>query len=442
MSNYSHEDFEADAECLYRHWLTVKTVESYEQLLDRCHGLFIEGRGDPQPAAALARMVASKWAEREFGLVINRCCYILINHWWWSPHGHEATAGLVNLLKAFPTSETDSDAVQRLQALVRQFTQSQQYAALDRWGWAAKEPPKTSHEVKSRPIGESINRYPMLYRHYLLEYDSGEWGLHVIKQRQAEREKQFEESLLRYTRRRSPASSRSSLLPNADNPTLLSEPELEAAIHQFAGKTADARTYQDAARLLIAKSNQAPTYQAFKQHLYEELTAFVRYAYRENNRDRPTDYDYGKHRFNDWLDERLRNILPEQDDRKPHVALRVQTCARLLDLLLDIPHNQRGHHFIFVDLTNNLGATFTVGLLLKIVLICYDGKPNLEAIKAHLAKRFAILFKHYEQKLSVQDGVNWLVDCLENWMVAASIHFGRSEVSMWKTLLTTRSNQD
>jgi len=81
---------------------------------------------------------------------------------------------------------------------------------------------------------------------------------------------------------------------------------------------------------------------------------------------------------------------------------------------------QRPHHFIFVDLITNLGATMTTVLLLKIVLLGRKVKPYLE-------KRFSILFNHYESVTI--DGIPWLVKFLENWNIASSIHFGSSDLS-------------
>jgi hypothetical protein len=448
MSSYSYDAFEADVECLYNHLQAIKKIEAQDNLVDRFQRLFVEGIGYPQPViqSAIYRIVESPWAEQQFNLILNRCFYILINYWWRLPSGREATADLVGLFENLPDRTSICLVIQRLRELVQQFTQSKEYAALQRWVWAAKEPANLKQETQTRPIGELIHRYPMLYPHYLLEYNSSEWGGYVIKQRQVEREQQFEDSLLQYARhrmrqsalRRSGDAARSPVLPEIENPTLLSDQALEAAIRQFAGKGIDSRTYRDAARLLMIKTSQAQTYVSFKRQLYTELTAFVREAYCLNHEGKRSNYDYGRHYFNNWLNEQLSHTLPEWDTLKLNASLRVRTCARLLDLLLDVPRDRATHHLIFIDLTTNLGATLTVGLLLKIVLLCYDEKRNLEAIKSHLASRFALLFKHYE--LSVRDGVNWLIDCLENWMIAVSIQFGKAGDSWWTTLVSKAPN--
>ena len=63
----------------------------------------------------------------------------------------------------------------------------------------------------------------------------------------------------------------------------------------------------------------------------------------------------------------------------------------------------------------------TIGLLLKLVLLCGKVKPYLE-------QRFSILFSHYEAL--AEDRVPWLVKSLENLQVAFSIHFGEADFSL------------
>ena len=82
-------------------------------------------------------------------------------------------------------------------------------------------------------------------------------------------------------------------------------------------------------------------------------------------------------------------------------------------------------HLQYIDLITYLGATKTVGLLLKLVLACSKIKPYLE-------NRFSILFSHYETV--TEEGVPWLIESLENLQVAFSIHFGKADFSLIKIL--------
>jgi hypothetical protein len=78
-----------------------------------------------------------------------------------------------------------------------------------------------------------------------------------------------------------------------------------------------------------------------------------------------------------------------------------------------------------MDLITNIGAVFTTGLLLKLVLICHKAKPLLES-------RLSILFNHYESTKC--KGIPWLVKSLESWNVASAIHFGKVDTSPLKFL--------
>jgi hypothetical protein len=92
----------------------------------------------------------------------------------------------------------------------------------------------------------------------------------------------------------------------------------------------------------------------------------------------------------------------------------VGTCRKLLNFLV-VESSQQPNHYIFCNLTANFGITPTIGLLLKIALICRQVKPYLE-------KRFSILFNHYEAY--TKDKVEWLVESLENLNIAFSSNFG------------------
>ena len=76
---------------------------------------------------------------------------------------------------------------------------------------------------------------------------------------------------------------------------------------------------------------------------------------------------------------------------------------------------QQPHHFVFLDLSSNIGVTRSIGLLLKIVLICRKVKSDLE-------KRFSILFNHYAT--FPRDKVSWLVESLENLNIAFGLNWG------------------
>jgi hypothetical protein len=220
-------------------------------------------------------------------------------------------------------------------------------------------------------------------------------------------QQQFERDLARYAAHKLiGGSTLTTSSPEADkrslrNPTLLSDRQLDRALQQFGGKIDGSNTYRDLAQHFVTYSRQTRTYQNFKTDLYDYLTASI-------------DTKYGKSQFNQRLYTYVHNIFSDHDEEELNDILLVGTCRRLLNFLV-VESPQRLNHAVFVDLTGNLGMTTTIGLLLKIVLICRNVKPYLE-------RRFAILFNHYEA--CARDGVTWLIEALENLNVAFSINFG------------------
>ncbi|UBF26194.1 hypothetical protein K9N68_32555 [Kovacikia minuta CCNUW1] len=420
MSTYSYRQFRFDAEYLYNYLLDLRKEESPGVVIERIRQLLIEPSNcsDTEALTALHRIVSSPWAEQEFNLILNRCCYILINYWWLHSEFKQATTELVALLTPpYPAAKSSLES-QFVQELLRRFATTDQFAELQDRARIVEAVPVESNELKAQPIRNLIPRYPYLYPYCLLNWDTSEIGQHVVQQLQESRERQFEQDLHRYMThllRRSPRSE--GLLTAVKNPTLLSNTQLETAVRKFSGKVEGANTYRDLAQQFMTYSKQATTYREVKRGMYDYLTAAIAYS------SKP---DYGKHHFNRWLSEQLDSMLPQSDHLRPNGSLIMQTCGQLLENLVASPA-RFSNHVVFVDLNNILGSTFTIGFLLKIVLLCRDVKPNVEAIKAHVAKRFAVMLKHYESK--VRGEIEWLVECLENLSIAFSIHFGRADFS-------------
>ncbi|NJN88599.1 MAG: hypothetical protein HC881_22845 [Leptolyngbyaceae cyanobacterium SL_7_1] len=59
---------------------------------------------------------------------------------------------------------------------------------------------------------------------------------------------------------------------------------------------------------------------------------------------------------------------------------------------------------------------------------------NLEALRSHLAKQLSVIFKSYETKV-IGSTNQWFVECLDNWLIASTIHFGKKEASIWTPMV-------
>jgi hypothetical protein len=447
QENYSYEDFQRDCNSLYDYLGTLRKNAPQADLLERFQTLFIDGSDYSEPGilAALHRIVNSRWADIEFDHVINRCCYILINYWWSKSGLEQGTPQLVSLfdvrrLQATPLAAS-SPTTQRLRELVTQFTYTEQCAVLqDRARTVLHRPDphrSDSHGMTSagifgagggdglvgggpRRIREFIPRYPFLYSHLFMNWDSSAEGQYAIKRLQVEKESRYEQALHRYTTGLL-RGSRLTLAggPEAANPTLLSNQQLATAVRQYAGRIEGARTYQDTADRLWFDVKRAGSMRAAKGQLHDYLTASVASK-------------YGKHRFNRWLQERLFEVHPQHDTLKPNASLLTQSCVHLLDALLVSPRRLPDNHMIFLDFNTYAGATLTVGFLLKVMLLCRSMTHRWEAIRSYVARHFAVMLKHYET--GVHHELEWLIDCLENLQVAFSIHSGRTDFS-WVKLL-------
>jgi len=426
MSSPYYRPTSFEEQQLYDHWITCRRIEAPEILLERFRCLFIDGiqYGEPHILETLHKIAISRFAQEEFKFILNRCCRILINYWWFQPAFRWAIPELVYLLQETPRGNAVYLNTQSLRRLVRNFLTTEEYKALDRLAQVVEEGVdldpadfpeyarsrrissgnETNSTDQSNPQPNFIYRYPYLYP-YCLSSNSSDSEFDTIRHLQAESQKRYERDLSRYvtylvqtnsSKKRSPATV-------IANPTLLTDKQLRYSIKHFTGQSDRAGSYKDQAGRFLSYTNQFDSYRSFKEGLYRYLITTIDTAKPE----------YGKHHFNQWLYTQIINTLPQNDTQQVSPFLVTRTCYQLIESLV-APPQQVNNHLVFVDLISNVGATVTTGLLLKLLLLYNNLKSSLE-------KRLAILYKHYEPAM---DGVRWLIESLENLQIAFSIHFG------------------
>lgn len=416
---YHNRSISPQEQALYDHFLAFAESETPQQLLDRFKGLFIEGGSNPDHPVTqtLDELLTTGEIEHYFHYVLNRCCHILINRWQRRSQQQCFIPELVELLAQGSANQTTdysrSRQVRLLRGMVSEFTQTEQYLTLKRLALLINESEKTTREG-NQPLGTLIQRYPYLYEHYTVNEDSPEEHQQNIRRIRQEAQRKYEINLSQYvtyrvrrSRLQKQAATPEQLqrLRPIENPTLLSDRDLVASLNQFSGAINNGRNYSDSAQIFL-QQNQSVKFHQFKRDLYYHLTSSVTPS-------------YGGHKFNKLLERQLIQTLPENEDAPLNDFLLVRTCSQLLSfLVVDSP--QQLHHYVFIDLINNIGPLATTGLLLKIVLLCKRIKPYLES-------RFSILFSHYEA--ATQNSVSWLVEMLENVNVAFSLVFGSVDVS-------------
>lgn len=405
----NHQTTFLEEQYLYDHLLDCVRTETPEELLARFRTLFIDGNGysDHSIWQSLSKIVTSSYVEKDFKFILNRSSHIFINHWLMQPRLHGAIPELVALFDADLNGQSRSRTTQRLRQLLQEFRETEQYRSLKRLAHVVGQTPEWATNAGNKPLGTLIRRYPCLYNYNLLTTDSTDEQRRQIRQIRRRVQRQFERDLAQYATYKlldgglltdEPSSK---YLRSSKNPTLLSDRRLDRTLQQFGGKIDGSNTYRDLAQRFLTYSSHVGSYRDFKNDLYDYLVSSI-------------DSKYGKNQFNQRLYNYLQTISPEYDHQCLNDILLIGTCCKLLNFLV-VESSQQPNHAVFVDLTGNLGITTTVGLLLKIVLICRKVKPYLE-------KQFSILFKHYES--CARDSVTWLIDSLESLNVAFSINFG------------------
>jgi len=416
--------YDSPEQQMYQHLFDLVQLEPANEIIERFRVLFIEGTNYPQKEilSALDEITASKKAEREFHLFLNRCCHILINRWYMQPQNHHAIYQLIATLSKPPSSKriitSRNKSIRCLHELVKTFLKSEQYSTLQRLAQALNKTPDCVSDNKNQSLITLIRRYPYLHEHCLVNEDATIEHQWIVKQIQAQAQRKFEIDLSQYvtyqvrlaqTAKHSSVSRKNRIIKPVNNPTLLTDTQVNLALKSFTGKVEGQSSYKDLAYNFLHYSSQATCLRAYKDDLYEYLISGI-------------DWEYGKRQFHQKLYTQLQNTLPQANSQKVNDFLIVRTCTQLLNFLV-VESSSSPQHFTFIDLIANQGSTRIIGLLLKILLICRKSKP-------YLAKRFAILFNHYET--ATTGSLDWLVESLEELNIALSIHFGNIDLSYFK----------
>lgn len=414
---------------IYDHLLYCVKTKSSVEVLEGFNNLFIKGTGyeDNRIRTALEKIVDADNAEAEFALFFNRCCHIIVNRWQMQPNLKIEIVELVALLeRALPPGGALSRTSRKLRQLVKNFQAAEYYVRLQRLARlidGSIEPSgrrSRSIEIVSNSVGDLIQRYPYLHQHCLLTEGSSEEFQQTVETIQEGIQSNYELNLSQYityrvrlaqTIKKYKAANKTRipkrLVQKVDNPTLLSDRELDRALCQYMGKIEQNNTYYNLSQNFLTHISQVKSYKEFKANLYEYIVSGV-------------DAKYAKSRFNHKLSHCLQNTLKDFEHRELDEFLTMRTYCQLFKFLV-VNGKSNSNHEGYLDLITYLGEVKTIGLLLKLVLLCRKVKPYLE-------QRFSILFSHYEAV--AEDEVPWLVKSLENLQVAFSVHFGSADFSL------------
>ncbi len=397
---------EALEQKIYDHLLCLVRSEQPEHVLRQFRLLFLEGKTYPDAdiRMTLATLVRDRSAKDRFLPFFNRCCFTLINRWQQHLLHKHAVVQLVDVLKqcrglsAIAGHQTPSG---RLRFFVQEYLRSPLFQRLDQLA-DVLNPMSGADTDEAKPLSVILHRYPFLYPHCLANQEDSSDYQKVILQTQQQSAQRFDQELSRYlslsliqTHKTNPNSQ------TVVNPTLLSHEDLCRTLKRFTAKVDSRGSYKEMADHFWRPARRPHSYGGFKDQLYDYVVSSV-------------PPKYGQCRFNQQLKGYLEELYVQSNDALLTDSLVVRTCNQLMNFLV-IESRQRPNHWVFLDLLNNLGSTATIGLLLKIVLLC--GKS-----KAYLERRLSFLFQHYAQE--TRSKVKWLVLCFEKVRVAWSAHFG------------------
>jgi len=411
---------------LYGYFRQLVATTSPAIALNQFQHLLIDTHNiqDMQIQAILEQVVLAKDAPAQFPQILLHCCLLLIHPWQQQPENHPYIAQLLTSFEHLPGAGfKQARVVRRLRELMHEFLTTEQYKILGRFGKIAHP----IHPHPDQPLGNLIYRYPFLYKHLLLTKDIDYEQQQIVQSLSQRAEDHYELRLNRFVtyqarlaqlaRARQLSQGAGRIIRREKNPTLLGDRELAAALRHFWDKRPGRETRQELAQRLRTDFRRFSSYADFKAQLHQYLITSL-----------PTNSTYP---LSMQLKVHLQGILPHYNHRRPDEALSLRTATKLLSLLM-IENDANPEHYLFIEAVANLGASITIGMLIKLTLLCPPLLPELE-------KRLSYLFLHYQD--TPQKESNWLIKVLENYQLASSIYYGSIDLSPLMQLLKVKTPQ-
>ncbi|MEM8722484.1 MAG: hypothetical protein AAGE84_24860 [Cyanobacteria bacterium P01_G01_bin.39] len=414
----------------------IAATRSPSELIQEFQNLLQQGKNeDQQVSSALQKVILAPKAQ--FFLFINHCFYSILDDWSEKPESMVFIEQLRGIINEIGSTKSYDRKRKKLIKLIRDYQETEFYLQLkivmaiikpqilDNSG--SNETVITDEMSNSRYnysdiIGDYLVRYTYLYQ-YLSPSDSQfNCLLSLIEDLKNKRQKSFEISLSQhiiyrirlkqFAQMKLLAKGAGKAITKVDNPSFLSERAFRIALKQYTGKIGDYNTIQEQAQHFIAKNKLRRNYKEFKHDLYCFLISGIR----------PRNNTY---KFKDKLKQKLSATFTQSDIKSINRPLITQTCKQLFSFLL-IDSKVSKNTQKLANLISNLGTAQVMMILMKILLICPESKPDLE-------KKFFLVVAHYQSQ-TVQDNL-WLIKSLEHLLMAFSIYFGKVDVSLAKSAL-------
>jgi hypothetical protein len=401
-------------------WLQYEEPEAF---LAKFTALFVEGNHeDSRVTQALEKVLFAPQEQQKFSQLIDYCCHLIIDRWLHNPESCQFIPKLIELFDLIkPQTKSYARLKGRLIQANKKYKETELYNRLE---FIVKiiTNEKTTFDLSEQMfVRDLVTKYHFLYRYFLREEISLDNEHKFILNKAKEKQQQFEFQLYKYVlyrtrllqlaRARQFSQGAGKVIRRIDNPTLLSDKDLKLAVDIYSSNFDCEYTLMQMAHKLLA-NNQHHSYGQFKQDLYRYLLLKIDFK----NNDYPLNF---------YLKQKLEQIFPQSDKRPLNDSLILQTARQLLSFLMVEGDRTQVEPVRFMESIAHLGTAQTIMLLIKIVSICPQVKPDLEL-------RLAMLFIHYQND-RVQD-VLWLVKSLEHISVALGICFGKMDLSATKII--------
>jgi hypothetical protein len=377
-------------ETIYNFFLNQITTTSPEVVSVEFKTLFIEFINtdkNNEPWNVLFRIIYAE-DEDKFHKILNRCCYILVNNWQSSRH-NAAIQGLIQMFQDQTIGNyTASMSLHRLRTWLNNFSNSDDYKALELFASRTEDGPWTHR-----------------YSSYLLTHQSvfgkSKEQKEAAKALSRQLKERFKFDLAMYTARSQAEIVRPEL--SNKNPTGLGNDVLRLI------KTVVAKrgpyNYVNLANIFVNQT-QGVSYKSFKFALKRYLIFSVEHQ---------TFVDT----INAKLSDKLLALFKEEDAEILTPKLMELTCKRTIELLTTETGKEPSLLFILL-LANGNPMTLAV-VLLKLVLICQSCSPHLEACLANL-------IRYYEERSQAE--CKWLINFLEVVRITFAIYADNVEYNL------------
>ncbi|HEY9836622.1 MAG TPA: hypothetical protein V6D27_06965 [Vampirovibrionales bacterium] len=377
-------------EIIYSFFLTLVATNSPEMVTLEFKTLFIEFVNTDKNTDAWNVLFRILYAEDEdkFHKILNRCCYILVNNWQSSRHN----AAIQDLIQIFQDktigSYTASMSLQRLRNWLTNFSNSEDYKALELFA-SRTDDGHWSHRYSS---------YLLAHQSVFGKSKEQKEAAQALSRQLKER---FKFDLAMYT-----ARSQSQIMPaevTNKNPTGLGNDVLRLI------KTVVAKrgpyNYVNLANIFINQT-QGISYKSFKVALKKYLIFSVEHQ---------TFVDT----INSKLSHKLLELGKNHDSEILTPLLLENTCKKTIEFLTTETGKEPSLLFILL-LANGNPMTLAI-VLLKLVLICKSCSPHLEACLANL-------IRYYEEQSQTE--CKWLINFLEVVRITFAIYADNVEYNV------------